>query len=126
MFWRSLPLAGIVIVLGSCAASATSRPPDSGVRGRVLYGPTCPVQRPGQTCERPYRATLVFRREPGNRLALRLRTAADGRFTAHLTPGRYRLEPRNGNPYPQARSVTVSVHPGSFTRVTVRYDSGIR
>lgn len=123
---RSISLAGIVLALGSCAASATSRAPDSGVRGRVLYGPTCPVQRPGQSCERPYRATLVFRREPSNKLALRVSSAADGGFTAHLAPGRYRLEPRNGNPFPRAQSETVSVRAGRFTRLTVHYDSGIR
>ena len=52
--------AGIALVLGMTAAcdagaagAARASPPNSGIRGIVLYGPTCPVERPGHTCERP-------------------------------------------------------------------------
>jgi hypothetical protein len=92
----------------------------------VLYGPTCPVQRPGQTCVRPYRAWITITREPSGTLAARVRSAADGRFSARLVPGRYLLQPRNGKPFPRAqpRAITVSRH--RFSTVTIRFDSGIR
>jgi hypothetical protein len=110
--------------LGTAGASAPR--PDSGVRGLVLYGPTCPVQRPGQTCVRPFRAWITIKREPAGTLAARVRSAANGRFTARLVPGRYRLAPQNGKPFPRARSRTVTVSSHRFSAVTIRFDSGIR
>ena len=61
-------LVSLVALVGPGPGAAAAAPgrPDSGVRGIVLYGPTCPVQRAGQSCERPYQATIVVRREPSN------------------------------------------------------------
>lgn len=126
-------LAGVlwsVGVLGAeaCPAAARSaaRPADSGVRGTVTYGPTCPVERVGQSCTRPYEATIRIRRAAGGPLVATARSDRQGRFRARLAPGRYRLEPVNGRPYPRAapQTVTVSVH--RFTSVSIRFDSGIR
>jgi hypothetical protein len=114
--------------LGTAAASpagATARP-DSGIHGLVLYGPTCPVQRPGRTCVRPYRARITITREPAGTVAARLRSAANGRFTVRLLAGRYLLTPQNGKPFPRARSRTVTVSPHHFSALTIRFDSGIR
>jgi hypothetical protein len=116
--------AAAVLMIGT-ASGAQSRP-DSGIRGQVLYGPTCPVQRPKQTCERPYQASITIRRQPGGTLVARVRSGTDGRFTARLTAGSYLLTPRNGKPYPRAQSQTVAVHRHRFTAVTIRFDSGIR
>jgi hypothetical protein len=118
-------LAAVAGIALGTAGAAPSRP-DSGVRGLVLYGPTCPVQRPGQTCVRPYRAWITIRREPSGTVAAQVRSASDGRFSARLSPGRYLLEPRNGMPFPRApsRAITVSRH--RFSTVTIQFDSGIR
>jgi hypothetical protein len=118
-------LAGAAL-LASGTVSGASRHLDSGIRGRVLYGPTCPVQRPGRSCERPYHASIAIRREHTGTLVMHVRSGAGGRFTAFLRPGAYLLVPRNGSPYPRARSRTVSVRRNAFTVVTIRYDSGIR
>ncbi|MFZ0091306.1 MAG: hypothetical protein WAL63_17485 [Solirubrobacteraceae bacterium] len=99
---------------------------DSGIRGRVLYGPTCPVQRPGFSCERPYQGSIAIRREPTGTLVMHVRSGAGGRFTAYLAPGAYLLVPRDGRPYPRARGQAVSVRRDAFTAVTIRYDSGVR
>jgi hypothetical protein len=127
---RIVQLAGCTIgalaVLTIGSASGAHQRPDSGVRGLVLYGPTCPVQRPGQSCVRPYQASITIRREPAGTVVQRVRSAADGRFTARLTVGRYRLQPRNGKPFPRAQPQTISVHRHQFTAVTIRFDSGIR
>jgi hypothetical protein len=117
--------AAAVCVLAIGAASGAQRP-DSGVRGLVLYGPTCPVQRPGQRCVRPYEASITVTREPAGTVVAHLRSAADGRFTVRLRAGRYLLAPHSGKPYPRAQSRTVSVHPHRFATVTIRFDSGIR
>jgi hypothetical protein len=108
------------------ATSAAQSRPDSGIRGLVLYGPTCPVQRPGHTCVKPYAAWITIRREPKGTVATRVHAGSDGRFTTHLRPGHYLLVPRNGKPFPRAQSQTVSVHRHRFTTVTIRYDTGIR
>jgi hypothetical protein len=123
---RSLCAGAAVVAVGIGTAAAAPAPVNSGVRGLVLYGPTCPVQRAGQTCERPYQATIVFRREPSRRIVARGHSGADGRFTVHLRAGRYLVAPRNGVPYPRAQSQTVSVSSHHFTAVTIHFDSGIR
>jgi len=112
------------LALGTAGASPSR--PDSGVRGVVLYGPTCPVQRPGQTCVRPYRAWITIRRQASDTVVTRVRSAANGRFSARLVAGRYLLVPRNGKPFPRAQSQTVTVSRHHFTAVTIRFDSGIR
>jgi hypothetical protein len=99
---------------------------DSGLRIHVLYGPTCPVQRVGESCTRPYRATIRIVREAVSRTVTTVRSAADGRVSVRLTPGRYLLKPQTAHPFPRAVAETVTVRPHRFTTVTVNYDSGIR
>ena len=127
---RAVVLTGCTLAavagLALGTAGASSSRPDSGVRGLVLYGPTCPVQRPGLTCTRPYRAWITIRREPAGTVATTVRSAANGRFSARLPPARYLLQPQNGRPYPRAQSRTVTVSRHHFSAVTIRFDSGIR
>ncbi len=119
-----------VIVCTVCAvgaamfatASAVTTRTDSGLRGQVLYGPTCPVQRPGQTCERPYQAIIVVTRG----VIARVGTSADGRFTVRLLAGRYLVKATGRTAYPRLWSRAVSVTAHRFTLLTVRLDSGIR
>jgi hypothetical protein len=113
-------LASVEVTGGASAG------PSSGLSGHVLYGPTCPVQRIGQRCERPYRATIRVLREPTRTLAATTRSATDGTFRVRLAPGRYLLEPQSGRPFPTSRPQTVTAHPHRYTNVTIRYDSGIR
>jgi hypothetical protein len=115
--------AGAVFVIAT--ASAAPPPPDSGVRGVVLLGPTCPVQRPGHSCVRPYRAWISIHREPAGKVIARVRSASDGRFTVSLRVGRYMLQPRDGTPFPRAESQTITVRRHRFTAVTIRFASGI-
>jgi hypothetical protein len=107
-------------------ARGAQQHPDSGVHGLVLYGPTCPVQRPGHTCVRPFQASITIRREPGGTVAALARSGADGRFVSRLRVGRYLLQPHNGKPYPRAQPQVISVSRHHFTSVTIRFDSGIR
>jgi hypothetical protein len=101
---------------------------DSGVRGRVTIGPTCPVVVEGDpSCEdRPYEATIRILRD--GRLVAHARSDEDGRFRRRLRPGRYVLDPvePNGSGPPSAPSRAVRVHRHRFTFVTIEFDSGIR
>jgi len=60
---------------------------------------------------------------------LTVRSGEDGRFRVKLAPGKYKLTPMAPNPGapphapgPQA----VTVEPGKYAHVTIKYDSGIR
>lgn len=126
---RVIGLTGCVaIVVAACALGTASGAPraGSGVRGLVLYGPTCPVERPGRSCVRPYQASITIKREPAGTVVARVHSGTNGRFSVRLRAGRYLLVPRNGEPFPRASSRTVSVHPHRFTAVTISFESGIR
>jgi hypothetical protein len=116
----------IAALAGVAATTGTTAGLDSGLRGRVLYGPTCPVERVGQNCTRPYQATIRIRRLPGRRLVAVARSAADGSFSVRLAAGRYLLEPQNGRPFPTSAPRTVTVYAHRYANVTISYDSGIR
>ena len=90
-----------------------------------MLGPTCPVQREGETCERPFVATVVVK-SAGSEVT-RFTSGEDGRFTVLLSPGTYDLEPltEGGAMLPRGESQTVTVQAG-FTNVTISYDTGIR
>jgi hypothetical protein len=115
----------VLAAIGSAAPSSAGVP-GSGVRGHVLYGPTCPVQRVGESCTRPYQATIAVRREPGSRLITSVRSSANGYFTVRLRAGRYLFTPQSGHPFPRGVSQTVIVHSYRYTSVTITVDSGIR
>jgi hypothetical protein len=127
---RVITAAAVPVYLAALAGAEMAGGADAGLRsglnGHVLYGPTCPVQRAGQSCERPYQATIRVLRDPSRKLAATVRSPADGTFHVRLAPGRYLLEPQNGRPFPTSRPQTVAVHPHRYTNVVIRYDSGIR
>jgi len=99
---------------------------DSGVRGRVFYGPTCPVQGRGRACVRPYQATISVRSKLTNKLVAQARSSVKGDFSIQLGSGSYLLVPRAGRPYLRspAREITVRSH--RYTTVIINFDSGIR
>lgn len=122
----SMALLGGCGVRGAATDPSGETVPDSGIRGRVVLGPTCPVERPGESCARPYRARIAIRTEPNGKLVVRLRASASGRFRIALAPGTYLLVPRSGRPYPRSSPLTATVNSHSFTNVVIRYDTGIR
>jgi hypothetical protein len=144
MMWRVRPsrwtvaaaLAAMSVSVLACGsrggglplASAASSPRqgDAGITGEVRISPTCPVERPGKVCERPYQATITIRREPRDTLVARVRSSATGHFLIALVPGTYLLMPQNGHPYPRSSPLLTTVHTHHYTAVVIRYDTGIR
>jgi hypothetical protein len=109
--------------LAACAHGLA--PSSSGIEGRAMAGPTCPVERAGSPCpEQPVAHAVVSVRRDGREVS-RFTTASDGTFTLALQPGEYELDPVGSRP-PTGRPVTVVVRPGSYTRVDLQYDTGIR
>jgi hypothetical protein len=106
-------------------------PPDSGVRGTVVAGPSCPVvtDPPDPSCaDRPVAdAELVITTLNGSEVA-RTMSDAEGSFEIILAPGAYLLVPRPvdgllGTPEPQEFSVVWGM-PGP--ELVVSYDTGVR
>ena len=106
------------------------RTPMSGVEGRVVIGPQCPVVEAGKenACkDKPYQATLVLTERDGGREMTRITTRPDGVFRVVLPPGTYVIDPLPGGPsLPYGKPVIVRVEMGTFTTVLIPYDTGIR
>ena len=116
-----LAIAGI---LGAAPASIC----ESGVAGRVILGPLCPVERPGMVCSRPLAATLRVNRADGSFVA-DVRSDAQGRFALGVKQGSYTVVPLQlhaNSSLPYGRSVTVKVAAHAFSWIDVYYDTGIR
>jgi hypothetical protein len=98
----------------------------SQIAGRVVLGPTCPVQRKGETCERAYQTTLAVYTAKGHRLVKKLRAAPDGRFRVTIRPGHYVVTGAGGHGLPRPSPVDATVRAHRTTQITVRFDTGIR
>lgn len=102
---------------------------ESGIRGTVMLGPTCPVERnpPDPACaDKPY-ATLVavFKSsDPVHAVALS-RSGADGAFSFSLPPGAYTLGAGESN-LPRCNHPSVTVKPRAYTTAIIDCDTGIR
>lgn len=99
---------------------------DSGIRGQVTIGPTCPGPvRIGQSCDQPYQANISVL-DPQGHVVTQFRADPQGRFEVPLPPGTYTLHPETPGVLPRAADQTVMVGSGQFTDVTIEYDTGIR
>ena len=118
----------IVLFLTACGLFAAPIQVESGITGKVLVGPMCPVMIEGQDCpDQPYQATLTVTSLDGRKVA-QFETDKDGNFNLPLAPGEYILHPESpqGMPLPFAEEQSFTVSPGEYTRLIVSYDSGIR
>jgi hypothetical protein len=127
---RLPPLALLLLLLISCAtgSDAGDQTTGSGVRGRVLLGPTCPVEIEGSPCpDEPVAGVEVRAVRDGDPVA-EATSDAQGRFELLLDPGTYTLEAVIGPDGPGmfAKPVDVTVTSGAFVDVVVPVDSGIR
>jgi carboxypeptidase family protein len=126
-----MPRAAIVsilaatLALGACGASG-SGDGTSGVEGRALAGPQCPVAVEGSPCpDLPWEGTVVATAaSSGDEFTVE--TDADGGFRLPLAPGDYVLTIRAGSSPPFATPQTVTVEPGAFADVVISVDTGIR
>jgi len=117
---------GLLIVFLSTCSMKTPAPANSGIEGRVLIGPVCPVVQVGQECpDQPYQATLTVNSSTGERI-VQVQTDSNGMFRIPLAPGDYILHQESPNALPFASDQSVHVEDGKFTQVIVNYESGIR
>jgi hypothetical protein len=120
----------IAPLLGGCGDEPAAGEASSGITGRVVLGPTCPVEREDTPCpDRPFAGARlrITERETGD-VAASVTADEQGRFRVPLAPGEYVVdaEPTEGRPLPFAKPVDVTVRPGEYTNVTLAFDTGIR
>ncbi len=101
----------------------------TGVGGRVLAGPACPVESPNDpACNpRPVAGAVLVIQGAGGQEVARVTTDASGQFRIDLLPGSYTLSPQ------PVEGLVGTAAPSSFTVVDgaeafvdVVYDTGIR
>lgn len=98
----------------------------SGIYGVVTLGPTCPVERPGQTCTAPFAGIIEFVRQTGDSAEItRVTTQADGSFRVNLAPGDYVAERTDTKMFNLAKT-KIHVTENQFSQVNVDFDTGIR
>lgn len=114
---------------GGSTGDAGILPYNSGVRGTVMVGPTCPVESypPDPACaDKPAKIFVYVLRgsELGDTVAS-LVTGPDGMFEFSLPPGEYRVMAGELGP-PTCTAQKVTVTPGVYENITLSCDSGIR
>ena len=125
---RLLALSLIAPALSACGGGDPGAPQDSGIRGRALLGPTCPVVTQDMPCPpEPYEGEIWVLAAGSDELVATVRSGEDGRFEVRLAPGDYVLEgDATAESFPYAKPVTVTVRAGAFARATLTFDTGIR
>jgi hypothetical protein len=124
------PILGVAlaIALVACGGSATPVDAGTGIAGKAVAGPVCPVERPGDPACAPRAvpgALVIVRGADGSEVAT-AQTSDDGTYEVAVPPGRYTVEGAPveglmGNPAP----VDVEVGDGVIT-IDLEYDTGIR
>lgn len=103
---------------------------DSGVKGKVLLGPICPVMRIGDTscADKPYATTIqvIAAGSPKSAPFALTRSDKDGNYSVALPPGEYALQPVGGSPLPRCETKEITVIPSKILEVNLSCDTGIR
>ena len=118
-------LVALALALIACGSSG-SGDGSSGIRGRALAGPRCPVVVEGSPCpDLPWQGTIVATAaSSGDEFTVD--TDTDGAFRLPLAPGEYVLTVRAASSLPFAKPQTVVVEQGAFVDVVISVDTGIR
>ena len=124
---------GLLIVLAACSGGASSAPAGpagggSGIGGVAVAGPTCPVERPGDSACQPHpvEGAVIVVTDAAREEVGQATTDANGRFFVALPAGRYLVTAGDveGLMNPPA-SMEVVVSDGEAT-IELEYDTGIR
>ncbi len=102
---------------------------ETGIRGEILIGPTCPASSPDfneEACDdQPFPGVISIFDAEGNLLTV-VQSNIRGRFAEPLDPGTYVIYPEPGPTMETSGPQTIEVIEGEYTPVRIQYDSGIR
>jgi hypothetical protein len=120
-------VAAMSLALAACGATTTPSAVATGtLTGRVIAGPTCPVERPGHPCPpRPVSATVQAKTYTGRTVAS-THTDKDGRYRLKVPVGTYTIVAVTPKPFPRCSPVSVAVSANHETRAGISCDTGIR
>ncbi len=107
----------------------TIAPYNSGIRGTVLLGPTCPVERipPDPQCaDKGYATTITVSRAGSSTTFATGKSDATGAFSFSLPPGSYTLVASGGTMLPRCSPVDVTVAANGYVTAAISCDTGIR
>ena len=123
---KRIALLLVILLLAACGDVAGGGDGGSGVRGRALAGPQCPVEMAESPCpDLPWEGTVVAT-ETESGETFTTSTDADGRFELSLAPGTYDVTIDAASTPPTAEPQRVTVEDGSFAEIEVFVDTGIR
>jgi Carboxypeptidase regulatory-like domain len=122
---KRLALVLVAVAVASCGGDGAGDG-TSGIRGRALSGPQCPVQTEGSACPALHWEGTVVATDQQTGEEFTAETNENGRFELPLAPGTYEVSIDSESPPPFAKPQTVVVEPGAFTEITVAVDTGIR
>lgn len=128
---EAITIAAAILALTGCGQAVTGAGVASGVSGRVLLGPQCPVEVAGHPCEDQPAAhvtVIVSEQIPGDAYAAgaevaRTITNARGRYQVVVPPGEYVVSAEAGM---SCELMDARVTEAAYTRVDVPCDTGIR
>jgi hypothetical protein len=119
-------LVGVVSLVAVACAGETAARTGTGIRGKILIGPQCPVEQQGSPCpDKPFEGTVQVSTESG-RPVDSVKSDRYGSFEIELEPGTYVLTVSGLEGPTFAKPITVTVRSGQMTAVTVLVDTGIR
>ncbi|HEY5383147.1 MAG TPA: hypothetical protein VIJ88_01165 [Candidatus Paceibacterota bacterium] len=101
----------------------------SGIRGTIMAGPTCPVERnpPDPACADKPLQTLVsiFRASDLAHVVMQIQSNASGTFEVSLPPGNYMVGAGESS-LPRCTQTPAVVASNTYTTMVVPCDTGIR
>jgi hypothetical protein len=106
-------------------------PFNSGVTGKVLLGPTCPVMKdpPDPGCaDKPFQTTVqvIAIGSPKSSPFSTAKSDKDGTYKVILPPGEYGLQAVGNIPFPRCETKNITVEPNVMHEVNLSCDTGIR
>ncbi|WP_183095153.1 carboxypeptidase-like regulatory domain-containing protein [Nocardioides stalactiti] len=119
-------------LLGACGQASPEAGRDrSGITGRVLLGPRCPVETVTESCDDEPAVGVevtVAEQPPGEayvtgRVVARTTTDADGAYRVSVPPGTYVVTAEAGM---SCELMDARVEPDGYSTVEIPCDTGIR
>lgn len=113
----------------TASATPSATPGTSGIKGKVVLSPTCPVEKnpPSSACApKPYKTLVIvfLARDPVHAVAL-TESDATGAFSIALPENDYVLGAGESN-HPKCDHPKVTVDANAYANATITCDTGIR
>ena len=124
--WTLAGLMSAGVLTGCGGVNAGSGSATADLSGRVVAGPTCPVEVEGSPCPPAPVSSAIVELVNGSDVVARARTGSDGTFRLSAAPGSYTVRAALTGGYQSETSAPVTLRAGDEASVTLLLDTGIR